>query len=177
MSSTIEPLYVFIGFFAETFFSLPGHGVFTPATHGVWDSNNGAPRVEFWGTGDEKWQITTEQEAAEFTAALACDRSRQSGVYRYCSWECSIKEITASYEGEKGVTVRLEPQGTLDELKTLAAANQQKLGLSKFWEWMGYTYQIHSMSGKTQMTTLDNHLYPEMKKTSLGQFFRQHPHI
>ncbi len=141
MSSTIEPYYIFVGFFAETFFSLPGHGTFNPATHGVWDSNEGAPRVEYWGTGDENWQITTEQEAAEFTAALVCDESRNPGVHRYCSWECSIKDIAVIFEKEKEIPVRLEPQGTLDELKAVARADQQRLGLFRFWEWMGYTYQ------------------------------------
>ena len=139
MSSTIEPIYIFIGFFAETFFSLPGHGIFNPSTHGVWDSNNGAPKAEFWGTGDEKWQITTEQEAAEFTAALLCDQSRKPGVYRYCTWEYSIKQIAAIYERAKDVEVRLEHRGTLEDLKAVAAADQQKLGLSRFWAWMGYT--------------------------------------
>ncbi|KAJ9602643.1 hypothetical protein H2200_012836 [Cladophialophora chaetospira] len=177
VSPTIKPLYVFIGFFAETFFSLPSLGVFNPATHGVWDSNDGAPRAEFWGTGDEKWQITTEQEAAEFTAALVCDQSRQSGRYRYCSWEYSIKEIAAVYEKEKGIAVRLEPQGTLDDLKAIAAADQHELGLSRFWEWMGYTYQIHHMSGKALMTTRDDNLYPEVKKVGLGQFLREYPEI
>ncbi|OCT44374.1 putative NAD dependent epimerase/dehydratase [Cladophialophora carrionii] len=177
MSSTIKPFYIFIGFFAETFFSLPGHGVFNPATHGVWDSNNGAPKAEYWGTGDEKWQITTEQEAAEFTAALICDEAREPGVYRYCSWEYSIKEIAAIYEKEKGSAVRLECQGTAEDLKKTAAASQQELGLSRFWLWMGYTYQIHQMSQKTMMSKLDNKLYPDVKSIGLGEFLRMHPEI
>ncbi|OAP64917.1 hypothetical protein AYL99_00889 [Fonsecaea erecta] len=177
MSSRIKPMYIFIGFFAETFFSLDGHGVFNPSTHGVWDSAGGNPRAEFWGTGDEKWQITTEQDTADFTAALICDLSRESAVYRYCSWEYNIKEIAAIYEKAKGIPVKLERLGSLQDLAVTAQKSQQELGLSRFWEWMGYTYQIHQLSGKTMMNVLDDKLYPDLKRTKLEDFLKQHPEI
>ncbi|EXJ56336.1 uncharacterized protein A1O5_12603 [Cladophialophora psammophila CBS 110553] len=177
MSSRIKPFYIFIGIFAETFFSLPGHGVFNPSTHGVWDSASGSPRAEFWGTGDEKWQITTEQDTADFTAALICDQSRTDGMYRYCSWEYSIKEIAAIYELEKGIPVEMKRLGSLEDLRVVADFCQQELGLSRFWEWMGYTYQIHQLGGKTMMQVLDDKLYPDLKRAELGDFLKQHPEI
>ncbi|OQV04912.1 hypothetical protein CLAIMM_09726 [Cladophialophora immunda] len=177
MSSRIKPMYIFIGFFAETFFSLSGHGVFDPSTHGVWDSAAGKPRAEFWGTGDEKWQITTEQDTADFTAALICDKSREGAVYRYCSWEYSIKEIAAIYEKAKGIPVELQRLGSLEDLVVTAQKSQQELGLSRFWEWMGYTYQIHQLGGKTMMKVLDDKLYPDLERTKLEDFLRRHPEI
>ncbi|KIY01787.1 uncharacterized protein Z520_01925 [Fonsecaea multimorphosa CBS 102226] len=183
MSSRIKPMYIFIGFFAETFFSLAGHGVFNPSTHGVWDSGSvaageAAPRAEFWGTGDEKWQITTEQDTADFTARLITDRSKEDGgVYRYCSWEYSIKEIAEIYEKERGVGVKLERLGSLEDLMVTAQKSQRELGLGRFWEWMGYTYQIHQLGGKMMMKTLDDGLYLDLKRTKLEDFLREHQEI
>ncbi|KAH0834529.1 putative NAD dependent epimerase/dehydratase [Fonsecaea pedrosoi] len=177
MSSRIEPMYIFVGFLAETFFSLPGHGVFDPSTHGVWDPAAGSPRAEYWGTGDEKWQITTEQDAADFTAALVCDPSREGAVYKYCSWEYSIKQIAAIYQEEKGIPVKLNRLGSLQDLAVTAEKSQQELGLARFWEWMGYTYQICQLGGKTMMKALDNKLYPDLKHTTLEDFLKQHPEI
>jgi hypothetical protein len=177
MSSAIKPYYIFIGMFAETFFSLPDHGVFTPATHGVWDSNEGTPKAEYWGTGNEKWQITTEQDAADFTANLICDKAREPGTYRYCSWEYSIKEIAAIYQKARGVPVQLERQGSIKDLELVAKKSQQELGLGRFWEWMGYTYQINELTGKTTMATLDSIRDWEGKSVELAEFLIRHPEI
>ena len=75
----MKPLYIFIGILAEVFFSVPGHRGFVPANHGVWDPNATPKRAEIWGSGDEKWQITTEHDFAKFTADLPTDLTKESG--------------------------------------------------------------------------------------------------
>ena len=177
LTSKIKPFYVFVGILAETFFSVPGHGGFAPSSHGVWDPISGAPKAEVWGTGDEKWQVTTEQNTAEFTAELACDLSQEHGVYRFCSCEATIKEIATIYEKERGCAVTLEYKGSTDELKKVADQTQQDLGLARFWEWMGYYYQLNQLNGKSMMHKLDNGRYPNVKAVGLVEFLKQNPEI
>lgn len=175
--STVKPLYIFVGILAEAFFSVPGHGGFSPSSHGVWDPITGAPRAEVWGTGREKWQLTTEQDTADFTAELVLDLTQESGVYRFCGIELSIQDIAATYERMRQTKVTLVPQGSLAELKQLADQTQHTLGISRFWEWMGFYYQYNVLSGKVFMKELHNGLYPKVKATDLEAFLRQWPEV
>jgi len=177
MTSQIRPFYIFVGILAETFFSVPGHGGFAPSSHGVWDPIPGAPKAEVWGSGHEKWQITTEQDTANFTAALVCDMSQEHGVYRFCSFEGTVKEIAKTYERSKGYPVELEYKGTIDDLKNAADDARKELGLLRFWEWMGYYYQLCQLNGKSMMHKLDNDRYPDVKAVSMPEFLELNPDV
>ena len=65
LTSSIEPIYNFVGILAETLFSVPGHGTFAPEHHGVWDPER--KEMQVYGSGHEIWHWTTERDAAEFT--------------------------------------------------------------------------------------------------------------
>ncbi|QKX64662.1 uncharacterized protein TRUGW13939_11838 [Talaromyces rugulosus] len=165
LSSTVKPLYIFVGILCEVFFSVPDHGGFAPANQGVWDP---APkRAVVWGSGHEKWQITTEYDAAEFTAELIQDLSNETGIYRFCSFEKSTREMAEAYERARGVKVTIDTAGSLEDLKVTARNTVEKLGLQRFWEWMGYFYQIYQLNGTFHMKNLDNDRYTAVDATSL----------
>ncbi|KAK2686007.1 hypothetical protein QWA68_015050 [Fusarium oxysporum] len=63
LTSTIKPIWLLTGGLTEVYFSVPGHGNFSPAYNGPWDPEN--KTVDIWGTGHEKWDLTTEKDAAE----------------------------------------------------------------------------------------------------------------
>lgn len=63
-----RPIYIFTGVLAEVLFSVEGHGDFSPANHGVWGPDR--KEMQIWGSDDRLWHWTTEQGAAEFTAAI-----------------------------------------------------------------------------------------------------------
>jgi hypothetical protein len=170
MSSSIKPFYIFTGIFAECFFSLPGHGQFAPQHHGVWDPNKKSADV--WGTGDEKWPLTTERDSAEFTAELIIDLTKSGGYYRFCSGQYSIKEIAHEYELAKGVRPQLNFKGSIAELEDVTAKAKRESSMNKYYEWMGLPYQLLTLNGTYYMTELDNGLYPSVKSTSLEEFFK-----
>lgn len=177
LSSTVEPIYVFVGILAEVFYSVQGHGGFAPANHGVWDPNTTPKRALVWGTGNEKWQITTEQDCAEFTAELVVDTKRTSGCFRFISGEYSIKELAKVYEDVRGVQVELEFAGSIEDLKSVADKAKENQGLQNFWGWMGYYYQYYQLNGTFHMKELDMDLYPAVKSTSLVDFLKQNPGV
>ncbi len=63
LTSSIKPIFVFTGSFAETVFSVTGHGDFSPANRGIWDLQK--KQVDLWDAGHEKWQWTFEHDAAK----------------------------------------------------------------------------------------------------------------
>ena len=175
MSSTVKPLWIFVGELAETFFSVPGHGTFRPENHGVWDP--AGPRAEIWGTGDEKWQMTTEEDTAEFTAEVVTDLTKAEGSYRFCGSVHGTNEIAKIYEEVKGKSVQLEHKGSLEDLREIAEKTKKETGLGRYWEWIGYYYQLRQLDGTGDMQTLDNDMYPEVKRTSLAQFLKANKDI
>jgi len=58
---TVKGVHVLIGIFMETFLEL--FGVWKPETN----------EVAYWGTGNEKWDVTSYQTGAEYIAAVALD--------------------------------------------------------------------------------------------------------
>ena len=66
----VAGVHVLIGGLLETFWSEYFH---------MYDAK--AQRITYWGTGDEKWDLTTYDTAAAYTAALVVDRNA-SGVFR-----------------------------------------------------------------------------------------------
>ncbi|KAF2098910.1 NAD(P)-binding protein [Rhizodiscina lignyota] len=177
MSTTIEPIYIFVGIFHEVFFSKPGHGGFGPDSHGVWDPNGPVKRAEVWGTGDEKWQLTTEEDCAEFTAELLVDLSKKAGYYRFCSGEYSSREIANIYAQERGVQVNLDFKGSIEQLRATAEKAKREMGLGRFFEWGGYYFQLIQLDGTVYMERLDLKLYPWLKRTSLVEFLREHQEV
>lgn len=168
-------MYIFVGVLSEVFFSVPGHGGFSPSNNGVWDGE--AKRALVWGSGHEKWQITTENDAAEFTAELVLDLTKGTGTYRFCSYEKSTREMAQVYEEIRGIKVTLDHAGSLDDLRDVASTAVEELGPKGFWEWMGYFYQIFQLDGTVNMNKLDNSCYPEVQATSLEDFLRLHTEI
>jgi hypothetical protein len=61
---TVKGVHILIGVFMETFWS----GYF-----GIWDEKS--CRLKYYGNGDEMWESTTYDTAAEFVAAVAQDRN------------------------------------------------------------------------------------------------------
>ncbi|KKP06917.1 hypothetical protein THAR02_00998 [Trichoderma harzianum] len=140
LSSTVDVLYIFTGILAEVFFSIPGHGGFAPSNHGVWDPESSPKRAEVWGSGEEKWQITTEQDCADFTAELIVDLTKKGGSYRVCSFEHSIREIASIYQKIRGDSVQLDYMGSIEDLRVTANTAVREIGLKRFWDWMGKQY-------------------------------------
>jgi hypothetical protein len=175
MSSTVEPFYILIGIFTECFFSLPGHGQFAPQHNGVWDPEQ--KRAVVWGTGDEKWPLTTERDSAEFTAELISDPTKPGGYYKFCSGRYSIKEIAQEYELAKGVKVQLEYKGDIAELERITMKAKSEYPMNKYYEWMGLPYQLCTLNGTYHMKELSNDLYPKVKTTTLQEFFKSDPRL
>lgn len=70
---TIKGVHILVGAFMNPWFS-PPFNVWDPAT----------TTFKYWGTGDEVWEGTTYENAAEFTAAICLDKDAvgiQKGEY------------------------------------------------------------------------------------------------
>lgn len=175
LTSSIRPTYILSGVLAEVLFSVPGHGDFSPKNNGVW--NPEAKSFEVWGTGKETWHWTTERDAADFAADIVGkDETVEGGFWSVCSGEHTLEEIAEVYEAVKGRKVQINKRGTVDDLRERALRARKDGSRQRFWEYIGWFYQLHTVDRSYVLSSLDNDRL-STKVTSLEDFMRSNPSI
>lgn len=177
LTSTIKPVYILSGVLGEVLFAAPGHEYYTTASHGVWDPNPGARAVEVWGDPALKFHWTSEEDAAEFAAAIA-ERpdAADGGFWTVASGTHSLPEIAETYGRVRGVDVAVRLKGSVEELRKLAHEARGRGDPSRFWDYIGYFYTLHTVDGTWTLGELENEKLG-VKGTSLEDFIRAHPEI
>lgn len=104
----VRGVHVLIGVFMETFWS---------RFFGVWNGREN--KLRFWGDGDEKWESTTYDNAAQYVAAVALDESAV-GVQKFLGDRKSIREIADVFESVYQTKPQLENAGSLVEQRNVA---------------------------------------------------------
>ncbi|KAM0189123.1 hypothetical protein ACHAPI_010141 [Fusarium lateritium] len=175
MTSPIKPLYIFIGVFAETLFSMFGHGHVGPDMPLIWDQDTKS--LNIWGSGHTTYFWTTEKDAAEFTAEIVLrEDAAQGGFWNVCSGAHSLREIARVYERERGVEVGLNVLGSIDELETKALSARKNGNKREYHLYTGLFYQLYASNGALNFHKLDNDKL-QVTGTSMEEFFREHPQI
>ncbi|KAH6972069.1 hypothetical protein BKA56DRAFT_493971 [Ilyonectria sp. MPI-CAGE-AT-0026] len=175
LTSSIKPIYILTGGLTEVYFSLPGHGNFSPAHNGPWDPEK--KTVDIWGTGDETWNLTTEKDAAEFSAeVIQRDDAPEGGFWELHSGAYSPRDLARIYKEVRGVEVGLNPRGTLGDLKDLAYTLRSQKPYNDYYSFVGLFYQLFQLDGTYSLKKLDNHRL-NVKTTSMEEFLRQNPQV
>jgi len=171
LTSAIKPCHIFSGMLAEVFFGLDGQDGFTPRDGGVWDPIE--KRMEIWGSGDEEWNFTTEEDAGRWGVdIITADGAEEGGFVSVCSWTCSMKEVKAQYEAKTGEDVEWDVKGDLEQLRAITQRERQ-LGLRRFWEWHRHVFMENCVSGRWNLKDIENEKYSAVKATSLEEFVKR----
>ncbi|KAJ3536455.1 hypothetical protein NM208_g6703 [Fusarium decemcellulare] len=174
-TSPIKPIYMFIGIFAETMFSMFGHGHVGPDMPLIWDAET--KTMNIWGTGHTTWFWTTETDTAEFTAeVIQRDDAVKGGFWNVCSGAHSLRQVAETYERERGVKVTLNIQGSIDELEAKALDARSKGDKRKYYLYTGLFYQLYASNGALNFHKLDNDRLP-VSGTTIEEFLKQNPQI
>lgn len=172
LTSSIKPVHIYCGVLAEVFFSVPGHGDFGPKCGGVWDAYQ--KRLQYYGTGDEPWYVTTEHDAAEFTAEIIqLEKSEQCGDWHVYSFVTSLLNIVRVYEEVRGTKVITECKGSVMDLRREALEARSRMSKPyESFEFCGMFYQLHTIDGTYRRSyKISNKL--DVMPTSLESFLKQ----
>lgn len=135
----IKGVHILNGCFMETFWSFAG----------TWDSKDQTFR--YWGDGNEKWDLTSYDDSAHFTAEAALDKDAtgflccEFGIVMGCVPDtnglvlgdrASTMEIAAMVKDTYGIDPKVERLGSLHdlfkEMTELRAKNPDNM-----WAWVG----------------------------------------
>jgi hypothetical protein len=126
--------------------------------------------LQYWGTGDEKLELTTYNDVANFSPALALDQGA-SGYYNIRGDSVSINEIAEIFEKVFKFKPTKKSLGTLDELcKAMHGKKEEEP--QEVWGWLSMFYIYYSLNGQTLLEgPLSNGMYEGLQMTSLKEYF------
>lgn len=121
-------------------------------------------RVVYWEDADQRLDLTTMDDTAEFTAAAALDSSTPRFL-RIAGDQISARglaEVVSEVTGEK---FRLFRPGGLKRLANLIKFTRAVLPKSSavYPPWQGMQYMHNMFSGRAKLEPLDNDRYPGMR--------------
>ncbi|KAH2763466.1 hypothetical protein KXV52_003971 [Aspergillus fumigatus] len=158
----VQGVHVLIGIFMETFFT---------TFFNVWRPQEKA--FYYWGTGEEIWESTSYDNAAQYVAAVAQDKAAV-GVHRFLGDRKSIREIASAFEKQYGVKPCLHNLGTLDELHS-HMHQVREADSENYMAWIPLFYQYYCNNGQAYLTPeIDPSEHPELPRLGFADFFERH---
>jgi nucleoside-diphosphate-sugar epimerase len=124
-------------------------------------------RVVCWEDPDQKLDLTTMDDSAEFTAAAALDSSTPRFL-RIAGDQISARGLLEVVSEVTGENFRLFRPGGLKRLATLINITRAILPKSSavYPPWQGMQYMHNMFSGRAKLEPLDNDRYPGMRWTT-----------
>ncbi|KAL1616838.1 Elongation factor 1-gamma [Neofusicoccum ribis] len=158
----VAGVHVLVGGLIETFWS----GFFQ-----IYDAQT--QTMAYWGTGDEKWDLTTYETAAAYTAALATDKNA-AGVFRFRGDCTSISEIKEAYETIYQSLLHLKRLGSLDDLYSTVKDRFEKDPSDAMACGPGCLAHRCTNGVASLGDDLDNKKYPHIVPADMEGFLKTH---
>ncbi|KAI8651920.1 hypothetical protein NCS56_01408300 [Fusarium sp. Ph1] len=158
----VKGVHILVGALMETFWS--------PFFH-IFDISN--ETISYWGTGNEKWDLTTYETAAAYAAALLVDKDA-SGIFRFRGDYKSVLEIKASYEKIYQAPLHLKCLGSLDKLYRVLRSQFEE-NPDNVAAWGPGCFMYWCTNGIAHLgDNLNNQSYPTVVALDLEGFLRSH---
>jgi nucleoside-diphosphate-sugar epimerase len=131
--------------------------------------------VLYWGDADNRWDFTTMDDAAAYTANAAMDTSTPRYL-RIVGDQISpreIKTVVSEVTGNKFRLIRTGGQGLLGMIIKIA----RKFSPAKdnlYPAWQGMQYMHNMIDKRSKIDKLDNDRYPEKHWTTIKELLTKH---
>lgn len=128
-------------------------------------------RVLHWGDPDQVLDLTTKDDTAAWTAAVALDPASPR-VVRVAGSSVSSREIAETLSEVRGVEYRLLRVGSPASLGVLVGISRVVAPQRRevFPAWQGMQYMRDMSLGHVRLQPLDNHRYPDVEPTALRDY-------
>lgn len=156
--SGLDYTFIMNGAFMESFFS-PFFGIF----------DFEAGKAEYWGDGETKFDLTTTEDTAKYTAEAVVDPRAVNTAFQVAGDVLTIKEAIAAYEQAKGSKLAARSKGSLDDLRAWIEQTKARTGVP--WAVVPAQCQLALELGKGKLHNIVNDRYPDIKPTSLKEYF------
>ena len=137
-------------------------GVAAPNAAVVFDDDAGT--ATFWGSGDERFEATTVDDTARFTARVALDPDVPSGKFAVAADRVSFNAIVDLHERTTGKRYEPRSRGDIDDLRAWIGERHQDgdHGLALMGRYVEYM-----LSGQTRLDDVQTGRYSDIEPTTL----------
>lgn len=156
----LEHVHVLNGAFMDVF--LAPHAPMIDLDAGV---------ARFWGTGDERFEATSVEDTARYTARAALDPTLPSGPFAVAGERLSVNAVADAVEGVTGRALRRESRGPVDALR--ASIADTRAHDPNPWATTVATYQLYMATGEAALPALQNARYPDITPERFVDFARR----
>lgn len=124
--------------------------------------------VLYWGDGDHRWDFTTMDNVAEYTAHAAIDKTTPRYL-RIAGDQISVKEVKKEVSDVTGDTYRLFRAGGKGLLSFIIKVSRTvSPGEDELYPaWQGMQYMRNMIDERSKIDKLDNVRYPDIKWTTV----------
>jgi uncharacterized protein YbjT (DUF2867 family) len=156
-ASAVPHTFVLIGGFMDVMFELPG---------GPFDFERGV--VSYWGSGEERFDVTTMDDSARFLAEVVLDARAENQIMEFAGDVVSIRAIASAFE--EAMARRLEQRrlGSVDDLRRWI--DTTKATAKSPFEYVFAQYGWAQLSGKGELKSLANAQFPQLRPTGIRAF-------
>lgn len=144
-TSSIKPVYIFSGLFADLLYTVYGPG--------GWDLSGRNPRMRYWGEGNAvgKWPWSAQDDAAAWTIDILLHgegvQEGNGGFFKFSSGVTTIQELAATYEKVYGTQVDVVREGSLEDLVMELARLRKEKGVALNHEYMSEAAAVIGAKG------------------------------
>ncbi|KAI0863585.1 hypothetical protein F4860DRAFT_522194 [Xylaria cubensis] len=167
-TSTIKPVYIFSGLFADL--------LFTPYGPGGFDTSGESPKMRYWGDGmADKWPWSTQADAAEWTIDILFHgegvQIGQGGFFKISSGVTTIRELAEVYELVFGTKVDVVREGSIKDLeaKLVLLRKENRTGYFGYMSEAAAVLASKGLWENRDVTVLNQFRKP----TTLEQYLRE----
>jgi uncharacterized protein YbjT (DUF2867 family) len=151
-------VHILNGCFTETFWGFLG--VFKKQ----------GPVLQYYGDGTEKFDVTTFDDTARYTAEAALDPSI-TGVVEVAGDSITMEEAAEAYRKVKG-DIKTEKLGGLDDLK-MQIRRRQNADRTNYASYIPLKYQLFMLDGRGKLTNIANSKFPSIKAHSMVDYLKK----
>ncbi|KAE9370061.1 NAD(P)-binding protein [Stipitochalara longipes BDJ] len=165
-TSSVKPVWIFTGLFADLLYSRFGPGKF-----------DGEGRFEYWGKGDgDRYPWTTQENAATWTIDVLMFgegvREGKGGFFKVRSGVTTIRELAEVREKVFEAKVEVERKGSTEDLVVELGRLRKEKGRTNYIEYMSEEAAVVASKGlweNTDVTVLEQF----EKATTLKEWLRE----
>ncbi|KAL1960622.1 hypothetical protein VTO42DRAFT_7201 [Malbranchea cinnamomea] len=134
----------------------------------------------YFGDGTTQWICTTVDDLAAYTIeAVSAPEAEKGGFIRVESFRFTPAELVAAYERARGPGVKghLKCEGSLEDVVAMLSKARETTDPIDHDQYIGLSYAEHVLKGSWDYEAVDCRRFPNVKQTSLEEYFKAHPEL
>ena len=129
------------------------------------------PSLSYWGSPDQKYDLTTTDDSAKFAAKAALDVNSEMFL-KVAGDSVSLNDIKKIAKEVRGIDLELKREGSVEDLRKRMLEGRAK-NPDDIWSWVVDCYRLPMMNGTSKFDKIMNDKYPGVEATTVRKYLKE----